>query len=468
MSIAEAIKEYCPNVKIEKMSPEQHDKTMNIAQGLIHFAEITFADSIRRCKMPIKQLLRFTGKASELKIQLAARIIDQDPGLYGNIQIQNPYALNSLKEYQRSIEELLKIVKKRDLKNFEKYFEKNRKFLGQYTKEAYHDSSYLIDKFQELREIKKHKAQPAKPSQNHLAVLGPKNTFSDIAAGQYLQKNNLKLEKYFAKDIEEIFELVEQGSVNHGIVPIENKLNGSVRESLDGLFTKKVHITGELNIAIHHCLITLAVSKNKDIKTIVSHSQALSQCRKYLRKNFPNANLEEAPSTAAALEKLVNTNNKTLAVIAPAQAALDKNNLKILAESIEDENDNSTTFVAINRGEMSVGTSRSSENPQDSQNFQNSQNPQCKSFTNLPRKSAKTSIAFHFSADAPGSLFTVFKDFADAKINMTKIESRPTKKSLGDYIFYLDFDGNLKDPNIQKTLKSVEEKVAGFKVLGSY
>ena len=138
-----------------------------------------------------------------------------------------------------------------------------------------------------------------------------------------------------------------------------------------------------------------------------------------------------------------------------------------MAQNIEDENDNSTTFVAINRGEMSVGNSRDSTTE--------SVFSKSKSHADIsklspypPQKSAKTSIAFHFSADAPGSLFTVFKDFADAKINMTKIESRPTKKSLGDYIFYLDFDGNLKDPNIQKTLKSVEEKVAGFKVLGSY
>lgn len=435
------------NVKIEKMSAQEHDKIMNVVQGLIHFAEITFADGLRRTGMTIDELLRFTGKASELKVQLAARIIDQDPGLYGNIQIQNPYALNSLKAFQKSVEELLKIVRKKDLKNFKKYFEKNRKFLGKYTKEAYHDSTYLIDKFQELQKNKKQETKAQKPAQDNLAVLGPKNTFSDMAATEYLEKNGLKLKKYFAKDIEEIFELVEQGKVDHGLVPIENKLNGSVRESLDALFRKKVHITNEMNLAIHHCLMVLAVSKKSEIKTIVSHSQALSQCRKYLRKNFPNANLEESPSTAAALEKLIATNNKTLAVIAPKQAAVDKNNLKILAENIEDENDNSTTFVAINREEMTLDNSgKISE----------------KTSAN------KTSIAFHFSADAPGSLFSVFKEFADAKINMTKIESRPTKKQFGDYIFYLDFDGSITDPHIQKTLKSVEQKVARLKILGSY
>ena len=139
------------HVKIEKMTPMEHDKTMNIAQGLIHFTEITFADALRRCKMPVKKLFNYTGKASELKIQLAARIIAQDANLYGSIQIENPYALKSLNEYKKSIDELIKIVKNKDSKAFRRYFDKNKKYFGKYQDEAYRDSSILIDKLLELQ-----------------------------------------------------------------------------------------------------------------------------------------------------------------------------------------------------------------------------------------------------------------------------------------------------------------------------
>lgn len=464
-------------VRIEKMTPSEHDKTMNIAQGLIHFAEITFADAIRRCRLPIRQLLKYTGKASELKIQLAARIIAQDAGLYGSIQIANPYALKSLREFSKSIEELLKIVAKKDLPGFKKYFEKNRKFYGKYLSEAYGDSSYLIDKLLELKSgySKKASSRPRKPAKNDLALLGPANTFSHIAADKYSNAP-----KYFAHDIDEVFDLVEKGTVAAGLVPIENKLHGSVRETLDALFSKNVQITGELTIPIHHCLICHAHAKRSDIKNIISHSQAISQCKKYLQKNFPRTETESVTSTGAAIEKLLSSNDKSLAVIAP-ETALQNGKLKILAKNIEDEEANATTFVVIRQGLCpSDGRQhlRDDENyprgqvsrtfPESSNSHKTSIAPVKATTYHSSRTPAKTSIAFYFNADAPGSLFTVFQDFAAAKINLTKIESRPTRKQFGDYIFYLDFSGHISEPRIQKVLKTVEHKVAKLKVLGSY
>lgn len=459
-------------VKVERMSPAEHDKTMNIAQGLIHFAEITFADAVRRCKLPVEKLFHFTGKASELKVQLAARIIAQDAGLYGNIQIANPYALNSLREFQKSYAELFKIVQKKDLRSFKKYFDKNKKFYGKYLDEAYADSSCMIDKLMELKTKKQKTARREKPCARHLAILGPVNTFSDIAAEKYLKtatKNSpatnspgINLKKYFAHDIDEIFELVEKSTVAAGIVPIENKLHGSIRETLDGLFSKNVQIVGEITIPIHHCLICLAHANKADIKTIISHSQALGQCKKYLKRNFHKAEFESVPSTGAAVEKLINGTDKSIAVIAPDISAGNPK-LKILAKNIEDQHDNATTFAIIkkcHRGHFLNSPNLKAHSAVTASNHEhlkpNSSNP------------PKTSIAFYFSADAPGSLFTVFRDFANAKINLTKIESRPTKKRFGDYIFYLDFNGHISDSNIQKTLQKVSKKVAALKILGSY
>lgn len=420
------------NVKVIKMSAKEHDKIMNIAQGLIHFAEITFADSLRRTKMPIRELLKYTGRASELKIQLAARLIDQDSGLYGNIQIENPHALKSLKIFKDSVDELIKIVAKKDLSKFKKYFEQNKKFFGSYAKEAYEDSSYLIDKLLEKQSFAK-KIITKKPQKNDIAVLGPMNTFTHLAAQKYQPKTNF----YFAKTIDEVFELVENGKVAEGIVPIENKLNGTIRETLDNLFTQNIHIKHEINIPIHHCLITFADTNAQNVKKIFSHNQALAQCNQYLKKHFPKAQLIETSSTGAAIENLLTSNNLSFAAIAPEVSAT--KNLKILAKNIQDQKENSTTFIIIEKGPA-----------------------------NPIKNAKKTSVAFYFSADSPGSLFTVLKDFAESKINMTKIESRPTKSRFGDYIFYLDFEGGIENPQVKKTLKSVDQKVAKLKILGSY
>ncbi len=422
-------------VKIIEMTAKEHDKIMNNAQGLIHFADITFADALRRNQMPVKELLKYTSKASELKVMLAARLIDQDAGLYGNMQIANKNTLKSLKEYKKSVDDLIKIVKKKDFKSFKKYFQKNKNFLGSYAPKAYKESSGLIDK---IVAKEKPKQSSQKISKNSIALLGPKNTFSDIAATDYLKATNSELKKYYAKNIEEIFDLVEKGKVKEGIAPIENKTHGTERESLDLLFHRKVHITHEINIKVHHSFITMSHAKKSDIRKIISHSQALNQCKKYLKKNFPKAEVQALSSTAAAIERLISSNDKSLAVIAPELAG-QESQLKIMDKTIEDEQNNSTTFIVVRKGK-----------------------------TAEQKNSTKTSIAFHFDSDSPGSLFTVFKDFSDAKINMSKIESRPTKAKFGDYIFYLDFDGSLSSAKIKNTLKKVEKKVAKLKILGSY
>lgn len=425
------------DLKIVKMTAKQHDKMMNVAQGLIHFAEITFADSLRRSKIPIKQLLQYTGKASELKVLLAARLIDQDPGLYGNIQIENAYSLKSLKQYQKSVDQLLKIVKKKDFKAFERYFKANKKFLGDYTKEAHEDSSHLIEKFKELNnKIKPEQKNPSKPTKNSLALLGPAGTFSDLAADKHLANSNLK--KYYAKDIDEVFELVATGKVKQGIVPVENSLQGSVRASLDGLFQYPVHIISRIEQPIEHSLISLVSSKKSDIKTIISHDQALNQCKNYLKKNFPNASLRSHSSTAGAVSYLLETHDPTFAVIASKHNA-QTSELKVITENIADNKDNLTQFIVIEKGELKLSQFAKQSNP-------------------------LTSIAFHFDQDSPGSLFTVFQIFADAKINLTKIESRPTRKEFGDYIFYLDFEGEPAADNVQQALKSLSKKVAKLKI----
>lgn len=428
---------------VKVMKAQEHDHLMAVAQDLIHFIEITCADGLRLSGIPIKNLLPYISKASELKIMSSARILDQDAGLYGSMQMKNPYNLKFLNSYKKTVENLISIIQKKDLQSFKKYFATTNKYLDKYADEAYRESSFLIDKLIENRNklnaqklIKKEL-----PSKKHLAVLGPKYTYSDLVA----EKFNKNIKKYYAKDIEGVFTLVEAGKVSCGIVPIENKLDGTIRETLDLLFKKKVHISAMINLPIHHCLIALPHSKPADIKRIISHQQALNQCKQYLQKYFSASSQEAYSSTSSAIKKMIFSGDKTLAVIA-AQESAKAHNLKIFAENIEDDHDNNTKFFIIKKGDYKATNSVQKNST----------------------KSAKTSIAFYFDKDSPGSLFSVFKDFAEAKINLTKIESRPTRKEFGDYIFYLDFEGTPEDTKTKLILRKIQQKVSHLKVLGAY
>ncbi len=276
-----------------------------------------------------------------------------------------------------------------------------------------------------------------------LALLGPANSYSDIASAIFTKTEKIK--KIFARDIDEVFELVENEKAVLGLVPIENKIHGTIREVLDNLFFKNIHIEKEINIPIIHSLIALENSTKKDIKKIISHEQAIAQCKKYLKKNFPLALLEAFPSTSNAIQKLLETGEKNIAVIAPEIVAKGNKFLKILEKGIQDYKDNSTNFVLIKKGKT-----------QEQKNSTTS------------KGKTKISIAFYFTKNAPGTLFGVFKDFADAKINLTKVESRPTKKHFGEYIFFIDFNGSIFDKKVQKTMKAITKKVAKLKILGSY
>lgn len=454
---------------VKTMTPKAHDQMMAVAQDLIHFVEITCADGLRLTGLSVEEILPFISKASELKVMSSARILNQDAGLYGNMQFFNPYNLKFLRKYGKTVEALVKIIEKKDLKSFKKYFETTRKYLGNYASEAYKDSSFLIDKLIENRnraQFKMHHGKQLSPGKNSIALLGPRYTFSDLAATKHLEfrrspgthpsllrvplplspchsRLDRESQKFYTGSIEEIFELVEKGKVSAGVVPIENKLDGSIRETLDNLFAKKVHFTAQVSLPIHHCLAVLPFTKTSDIKKIISHEQALNQCKQYLKKHFPSATKEPYSSTVFAIEKLIFSNDKSLAVICSKQAA-QAYNLKIIAENIEDDHTNSTNFIIIKKGDYKA------------------RNKEQKNRTTL----VVTSIAFHFDKDSPGSLFTVLEDFAKAHINLTKIESRPTRKEFGDYIFYLDFEGLPEDRNIATVLSKTVRKVSKLKILG--
>jgi len=445
--------------RVVVLKPKKHDQIMAVVQALVHFADIAFGHTIKDLKLPIKEYLNYASPASELKIAFVGRLLAQDPTLYASIQQFNPHAIKALKTYLNNIEKLLKIDQKKSLKSFTSYFNEAGESIKTYQHTAFSDTNYLISKILSRRqrhadvEGMAKKASKLRKKKADIAVLGPINTFSDIAAKKYESSLGTPLSKAYAGSIYDIFEMVENGHVKYGIVPLENLLNGTVRETFDELLRANVHIINKISLDIRHALVALPKVDKKNLDTIASHGQAIQQCRNFLKKNFPHARRIATPSTIAAYEAIISEKDLHTAAIIPEQVA-NELNCNILASNIGDKTENRTTFVIIKRGKTP-------------------QNAPRKSASNKPGKGTKkqrygTSIAFYFGKDKPGTLFKVFEDFAKEKINLTRIESRPSRKDLGNYIFYLDFEESLYSAKTRKVLKKMLTKVAKIKVLGTY
>ena len=285
------------------------------------------------------------------------------------------------------------------------------------------------------------------PAKHDLAVLGPPKTYSDLAAMTRLAGGYEHSKIYYASSIREVFQLVEKGAAKTGLVPLENLINGSVRETYDALFEENVHIQEKFSIPVNHALVALQGVTAKDIDTVSSHPQALEQCAGWLGKKFPRVHINPTPSTIAAYEKMRGENDRHTAVIIPQKIAQSQN-CNILATEIGDIPNNSTSFIIIKKGKPSLKKRITAPSGTQIQ--------------------PETSIAFHFQKDRPGSLLKIFRDISDAGLNMTKIESRPSKKDPGNYIFFLSFEGESGNPAVKKVLKKIEKKVAVLKLLGSY
>ena len=264
----------------------------------------------------------------------------------------------------------------------------------------------------------------------NIAYLGPEASFSHQAARLHF---GTSIRFWPQQGIARVFDEVEKGAVEWGVVPVENSLEGSVNVTLDRLVLTPLKIQAEMYLRISQCLISQAKSI-KGIKNVYSHPQGLAQCQAWLRAHLPNAALGEMESTAAAAQMV--RGKKTAAAIGSALAA-DTYGLNRLAESIEDNPSNTTRFLVIGRGE---GT---------------------------PTGDDKTSIIFA-TPNFPGSLHRALASFAKRKINLAKIESHPAKERMWEYLFFVDMIGHINDKAVQNCIKALKDKTVYLKILGSY
>lgn len=262
-----------------------------------------------------------------------------------------------------------------------------------------------------------------------LGLLGPEGTFSEIAAKKWRRDAELV---YF-DNLETVAMAVDTGACDESIVPVENSLDGPIVPVHDRLLEMRSKAVGEVIVPVKQCL--MSKGSPSDIKVILSIPAALGQCRQYLRKHYPHAEIRSTGSTAHAA-KLAQEFPEMAAIGCSASA--DKYHLKIIEEGIQDRAQNHTRFLVLG---MKIPA---------------------------PTGHDKTSLAVYLDRDRPGALYEFLGEFARRKINMTRIESRPSKLTLGDYWFFIDVEGHCEEPPLKDAIAALKHIAGELKVLGSY
>jgi chorismate mutase/prephenate dehydratase len=263
-----------------------------------------------------------------------------------------------------------------------------------------------------------------------VAFLGPKATFTHLAS---LQQFGLSAELVPQKSIPAVFEDVEKGRAQYGVVPVENSTEGMVSHTLDMFIESDLKIIAEVLLEVSHDLLS-RTGRMADIKKVYSHPQALAQCRKWLDDNLPNVPLVDVASTALAAQ-IVSEDYNAAAIASDSAAALYE--LKVVKKRIEDQVNNFTRFLVIGK--------------------------------NIAGKSGNDKTSLMFSVkDEPGILYRMLDPFARRGINLSKIESRPLKKKAWEYIFFLDLSGHLSDPEVAEAIDELRNCCQFVKILGSY
>jgi prephenate dehydratase len=269
-----------------------------------------------------------------------------------------------------------------------------------------------------------------------VAYFGPAGTFTEEAL--LTQPDLAEGRREPCATVPEVIAAVERGDADGGVVPIENMIEGSVSVTLDTLaFDSDLLIQREIDLPVSLNLCARPGIGLADVRTVVSFPHALAQCRGWLAKKLPQADQRASHSTSDAAREVARSKRTDVAAICNALAA-DLYGLEVLASEIEDHPENQTRFVLVGRG------------------------------IPAPTGHDKTSIVCFQREDRPGSLLAILQEFAARAVNLTKLESRPTKRGLGDYCFFIDAEGHIADEIVADTLRNLAAKQADVKFLGSY
>ncbi len=263
-----------------------------------------------------------------------------------------------------------------------------------------------------------------------VAYLGPHGTFSEAAV---FQRFGQATEGLSAESIDDVFTAVESGAASYGMVPVENSTEGAVGRTLDLLLASNLKICGEVLLQVHQCLL----SNENDlsvIRRVYSHPQSFGQCQEWLHAHLPQAERITASSNADAARMAA---GESFAAAVAGERAAVHYHLKLLAKNIEDDARNTTRFLLV--GKQAVAASGKD----------------------------KTSLAMS-AANRPGAMHDLLTPFAQNGVSMTKLESRPSRTGLWEYVFYVDIEGHQSDAKVAAALAQLKQIAAFVKVLGSY
>ena len=267
-------------------------------------------------------------------------------------------------------------------------------------------------------------------AQMTVAYLGPEGTFTEAAA---LKRFGSAVQGRLCSTIDDVFRSVESGAVHYGVVPVENSTEGAVGRTLDLLMQSTLQVCGELMLAIHQCLLSQHCDLSA-IKAVYSHPQSLGQCQGWLNVNLPHAARIPASSNAEAAR--LAAENPNSAAIAGSQAAAHFG-LNVCVENIEDDAKNTTRFLVLGNQQVA------------------------------PSGNDKTSLVLS-AANRPGAVHDLLAPLAKHGVSMTKLESRPSRSGLWEYVFYMDIEGHQADVKVAAALSELKQVTAFMKILGSY
>jgi chorismate mutase / prephenate dehydratase len=263
-----------------------------------------------------------------------------------------------------------------------------------------------------------------------VAFLGPLGTFSEEAANKQFGGLSAPVQ---CATIDEVFRMVETGRVDYGVVPVENSTEGAVGRTLDLLMSTSLNICGEIELPVHHNLLFNGMEKSR-IRKLYSHAQSLSQCHEWLNQNLPGVERQAVASNAEAA-RLAAAEDGAAALASRRAAELF--DLQLLAENIEDDPKNTTRFLVLATHDVA------------------------------PSGRDKTSLVLA-TRNAPGAMVELLMPLAVHQVSMTKLESRPSRMGMWEYVFFVDIEGHHQDVSVASALAELQQKSSWLKVLGSY
>jgi chorismate mutase / prephenate dehydratase len=263
-----------------------------------------------------------------------------------------------------------------------------------------------------------------------VACLGPKGTFSEEAVNKHF---GASVQISHCPSIDEVFRSVESGAARYGVVPVENSTEGAVGRTLDLLLGTPLRISGEIELAVHQCFLSKAPALT-NVTRVFSHAQSLAQCNRWLTQRLPD--VERVPVVSNAEAARLAAQDPSTAAIAGRSAGRHYD-LPLLFENIEDEPNNTTRFVVI--GDQDVSASGRD----------------------------KTSIVMT-ARNRPGAIHDLLSPLARNQVSMTRLESRPSRTGLWEYVFFVDVEGHVSDMAVARALEEMRERAGFLKVLGAY